>query len=143
MHERRRHPRANVKVAIRTTDPTTPAPLQSVNLSESGIFLATDQPFPIGAVVGIELSGGRLAESLCLKARVVRVVDPGSPQEAGMGLEFVHVPPRELSRLRELVRGATGSAATVVVATQDDNMRTMICAVLAEQRHHVVVAQGS
>ncbi len=141
--ENRRHPRANVVVSVRTTDPSSPSPDQSTNLSESGMFIHTNKIYSIGVVVGVELIlQGQSEAPLFVKGRVVRVTEPGGDKPSGMGVEFFDVPPRERSRIRRLVWGAMGGSATILLMTQDKRMEKMIKALLAEHQHNVIVAAG-
>ena len=141
--EKRRHPRINVHVCIRTTDPTKKPDEQFTNLSETGAFIQTDRPYPLGTVIGIELSSNAAgSEAMFLKGRVVRIIKTSEYTSAGMGVEFFQIPPRELSRLRKLVWGSGNYSATVLLATEDSKLDSMICAVLAEKRHRVNKARG-
>ncbi len=69
------------------------------DLSESGLFVRTDQPHPPGAVVQLQITprgGAGLIEGI---GRVVRRVDPGRGEPAGMGIEFLQL---DLETRREL-----------------------------------------
>src|SRR4030042_675183 len=93
--ENRAHPRVDIVVCVRTTDPMVDAPPQKTNISEGGMFIQTDNLFPIGSVIGIDLNLQDNEGSLFVKARVVRLVKPDHGRTAGMGVEFISVPPRE------------------------------------------------
>jgi uncharacterized protein (TIGR02266 family) len=136
--ENRAHPRVDVVVCVRTTDPMVDAPPQKTNISEGGMFIQTDKLFPLGSVIGIDLNLQDNEGSLFVKARVVRVVEPGKDRIAGMGVEFISVPPRELSRLRRIVWGAMGGKAAILIMTNDKQLGDMIWAILSERCHRLV-----
>ena len=140
--ERRRHLRVNVVVNIRTIDPTKPEDPQTVSLSESGVLIQTDKPFPLGTVVGIELSSPTLTEPMLLKGKVVRTVEGQGGKPWGVGVEFIDLPAKELARLRRLVKDVSGAGSSVMLVTEDERLRDMIRAVLIDNRYNVVVARG-
>ena len=73
-----------------------------VNMSEGGLFLACDQPPPVGTIMEITFRPASGAEEIEALAAVRWVSD--SP--AGMGLEFVSLAEAERSRIRGLVEQA-------------------------------------
>ncbi len=143
IREKRRHPRVDVAISLRTTDPIKPSDKQMTNISESGIFIQTSKPYPIGSVIGLELAvDGVKEEPLFLKGRVVRIQPANDDQPAGMGVEFIAVPPRELARLRRIVWGASGGSASIILLTSDWHLDEMMFALLVEKGHQVIRARG-
>jgi uncharacterized protein (TIGR02266 family) len=140
--ENRAHPRVDIVLCVRTTDPLTNASPQKTNISEGGMFIQTDQIYPIGSVIGIELNLQDNEGSLFIKARVVRSVQPGQGRIAGMGVEFMSVPPRELSRLRRIVWGAMGGKTAILIITNDQQLGDMMWAILSERCHRLIRARN-
>lgn len=61
----------------------------AVNLSPGGIFIATEDPSPVGTMLYLQFSlkdGSKLIEGM---GRVVHVHQPTPDQPRGMGIEFV------------------------------------------------------
>ena len=95
--DRRSTLRRNFKLPIRIRTWKSGLPDQrgeSENLSESGIFFATNQEFPIGTVLEIllkmpqEITGEPTAEWLC-SGHVVRNEPADSPRgKLGVGVQF-------------------------------------------------------
>lgn len=81
--------------------------LASYDVSMNGIFLATQNPLPLGSVgeVTVSLSSGK--EQILVKtlAEVVRVVTSG--EEPGMGLIFVDLDPDSSIALFNIVKHHT------------------------------------
>lgn len=77
----------------------------SLNLSPGGVFICTDEPREEGSVIHVQFSlkdGSRLIEGM---GRVVRVIRPGGPERAGMGIEFLHFDEDSLALVRQLCSG--------------------------------------
>jgi len=90
--DRRRHPRLSVRIdaAIRTAGATHPAAVRDV--SESGAFVTSPAPQPVGSELRIRMAMPGLPTDECLEGRVVRVVevqgDAMPDHITGMGIEF-------------------------------------------------------
>jgi len=83
----------------------------AADLSESGMFIETDEPRQLGDTISVQFAlrnGTRLVECL---AKVVRV-EPAGAQEPGMGVEFIGLDEESLNLLRE-----------IIVRTQDLELR--------------------
>lgn len=91
---RRRHPRTPLSLLVQYRSDTFEDFLAeySVNLSPGGIFLRTDAPHPLGAMIFLQFflkDGSRLIEGL---GRVVHVNTPEEIAQGrvpGMGIEFL------------------------------------------------------
>ncbi|MBZ5539559.1 MAG: PilZ domain-containing protein [Acidobacteriia bacterium] len=100
--------RYNVKASLRVRIWKSVIPEQraeSENLSERGIFFATDSPLRIGAAVDVllkmpeEITGKPTTEWLC-SGHVVRLVPINSPRgKLGVGVQFDCF---EIARVKEL-----------------------------------------
>jgi len=61
----------------------------AINLSPGGIFIATDDPSPVGTMLYLQFSlkdGSKLIEGM---GRVAHIQQPTADQPRGMGVEFV------------------------------------------------------
>ena len=102
---RRRHPRTPLNVLVQFRFDTFEDFLAeySVNISPGGIFLRTEAPQEVGAIVYLQFSlkdGSRLIEGM---GRVVRVnpASPGGPP-AGMGVEFLNFDEESMALIEEI-----------------------------------------
>lgn len=89
---RRRHPRTPLNVLVQFRFDTFDDFLAeySLNISPGGIFIRTEEPQAVGAVVYLQFSlkdGSRLIEGMGKVVRVSPKTPDGPP--AGMGIEFV------------------------------------------------------
>ena len=74
----------------------------AADLSESGMFIETDEPRQLGDTISVQFAlrdGTRLVECL---ARVVRV-EPAGSSPPGMGVAFMGLDDESLSLLREII----------------------------------------
>ncbi|MEK7704530.1 MAG: PilZ domain-containing protein, partial [Myxococcota bacterium] len=94
--ERREIHRLPCRIIIAKHGHSSPLGIVS-NISLDGLFVATAEPLPRGAVVPLsfQLTDGN--KPLVAEAEVVRVA------EAGMGLRFLRMAPRDRRRLRRFV----------------------------------------
>jgi len=73
----------------------------SENISEGGLFVATDAPFQIGTKLTVQLSlMGKVAEKLSVVVRWVRPANASGGLPAGMGVQFEGLDDRKLSELQ-------------------------------------------
>jgi Tfp pilus assembly protein PilZ len=110
--ENRRHSRVKprgVVAHVRSQDRSFACQVE--NLSAGGLFLRTDQHFPRGSKVEVDLVKPGARRSLRVVGRVVGTI---TPEEAvaqrfipGLGIEFDEMPPDEAERLQGLL-GALG-----------------------------------
>ncbi len=77
------------------------------NISQTGIFVNTPDPLPVGTMVRLLVS---LPETDVpeLHGRVVRVKDGSDGTDPGMGVEFLELEPALSERLDELVHDLRG-----------------------------------
>lgn len=111
LRDRRVSPRHNLKTAIRIRIWKSAAPEQraeSINISERGIFFATDVPFHKGEAIEVllkmpeEITGEPATEWRCT-GLVVRVQPVDSPKgKLGIGVRFDCYEVSRLSSLSEL-----------------------------------------
>lgn len=81
--------------------------LSVVDLSETGAFVQTDAPLPIGTAVELELVRRGMA-GVRLTGHVVH----SAPERGGMAVQFGAMPPSTTRRLEEVLRAlAAGSGA--------------------------------
>lgn len=94
---------ASLRVSYRSVGETFLDPLR--DLSQSGAFLQTRTPVPLGTKLSLAFDDGH-AGLLLVDALVVRVVwsgrSKGTPIEPGMALSFLDVTPRVRARLQQL-----------------------------------------
>jgi hypothetical protein len=79
--------------------------LHALNLSESGLFLASDESPPVGAAVGLVFSLPPDGPFLRVRGTVVRRSGPTEPQ--GFAVTFRGLDRRTSQALREFVRHST------------------------------------
>ena len=83
----------------------------ALNLSEGGLYLASDEPPPAGSTVSLELRLPTDSGPVAIAGRVVWTatgsLDDGKP--GGMGIEFLNLDDRTREGIRTLIRrhGAT------------------------------------
>jgi type IV pilus assembly protein PilZ len=78
------------------------------NLSEGGMYVKADDPFPVGSELIIRLPLGTGAE-LSLSGRIMNIknIRDKSKNPPGMGIEFHKLNDEELNQLKTLIRKAT------------------------------------
>jgi Tfp pilus assembly protein PilZ len=115
--ERRKHKRVRAKglaAHVRALDRSFTCSVE--NLSEGGIFLATDDPLPRGSMVAIDLVKPSSPKAL----RVIGVVvveasgeerRPAPPPAKGMGIQFAQPAPEARARLLGLLAELAGQAS--------------------------------
>jgi uncharacterized protein (TIGR02266 family) len=75
-------------------------------ISEAGVFLAADRPFPVGTPVRVRLTGDT-GEAVAIEGAVVWVRPPGSDRgPAGMGIEFLKLDDSQRRAVAYLVEEA-------------------------------------
>lgn len=79
--------------------------LQTLNLSESGLFLASEESPPVGSPVGLVFSLPPDGVFLRVRGTVVRRAGPSEPQ--GFAVTFRGLDPGTASTLREFVQSST------------------------------------
>lgn len=106
----RRYSRRNIVLQVIVRDGEgLEVPLESSNLSQTGMFLKSNILFDIGQLHTLEFTDGA-GRQLNVKAKVVRTagLDTGrrpssEPQDAGMGYEFLDTDERSRTIIQSLV----------------------------------------
>jgi uncharacterized protein (TIGR02266 family) len=101
----------------------------TLNLSEGGVFLPTEETCPPGTRGSLKFLSGQFDEGFTLRAEVVHVIEPDTEVEGqpGMGLRFLDVSPADLDRLRELVEGVRdGSVVEAIRRSIREGRRTLL-----------------
>ena len=76
----------------------------SENVSEGGLFVATDAPFGMGTRLTVQLSMmGGAPESLPVVVRWIRPANSSGGLPAGMGVQFEGLDDRKLSELQAFI----------------------------------------
>jgi uncharacterized protein (TIGR02266 family) len=101
--ERRRSLRAPVVVRIEYATVDALFSDFTRNINEGGVFIETDCPAPLDAVVHLRFRLPGTRETLKVTGRVAWIEpgEGGHPQ--GMGVEFEHLSDRDRTRINELV----------------------------------------
>jgi uncharacterized protein (TIGR02266 family) len=73
------------------------------NISQTGIFVNTPEPLPVGTTVRLLISLPEV-DVPEIRGRVARVQDGSDGSDAGMGVEFLDLDPAVERRLEEIVR---------------------------------------
>ncbi|HVE84102.1 MAG TPA: TIGR02266 family protein [Myxococcales bacterium] len=77
----------------------------ATNLSPGGIFIATEDPSPVGTMLHLQFSlkdGSKLIEGM---GRVAHVNQAGPGQPRGMGIEFVQFDEDSMALIRKICGG--------------------------------------
>ncbi len=112
--ERRRDPRHSLihPMRVRCRTWSEFRTFYTRDISRGGVFLRTTTPPPVGTSVRISLAlpDQRAVE---LRATVVHVVPPGTPEEtAGMGLRFLDLTDEQRARIDQLLSVASAAEGT-------------------------------
>jgi hypothetical protein len=78
---------------------------QTSNVSESGLLIHTTRLMPVETEMDVSFYLPGDPRPIDGTVRVVRHSDPDREEIAGMGVEFVHLPPGSREKLREFVGG--------------------------------------
>jgi hypothetical protein len=103
----RRHERVRIRISTVYEDLGREVFLQALNLSESGLFLASDESPPIGSAVGLVFS--LPPEGPFIRARGTVVRRSASTEPSGFAVSFRGLDRRSSSALREFVRNVTAT----------------------------------
>ena len=100
---RRRHVRVAMCNKVYVTCNGTASELYTVNISASGMYIKTNEPFPVGSKVVISFPL-RAGSHLNLKGVVANIKRDMGKQPPGMGIEFKEVRDEEQKMLRDFVK---------------------------------------
>lgn len=100
----RKHPRTEVALLVQYRFNSFEDFLAeyAVNLSPGGMFIRTDTPHELGAMISMQFSlkdGSKLIEGM---GRVVRVTLPGQGPMPGMGIEFVNFDEQSSALIKQI-----------------------------------------
>ena len=102
MPERRRHPRLKLDIDVELESESNFFGAKSLDLSEGGLFIATDVPLPIGAQVDVSfLLGARRIEAT---TEVMWALEDEAGATHGVGVRFLEVVPEERDAILEFMR---------------------------------------
>jgi len=89
--ERRQAERSVRDLVVWSADQGPPRGYASRDISSTGMFVQTTEPYRVGAIVDFLLVDPAADRSIRIRARVVRTVRRGEPDEHGIGVAFVAV----------------------------------------------------
>ena len=102
IQDRRKHPRAKIRMKVRFPDLTTLLENFAKDISQGGIFIPTNNPKPVGTVMNLTLIHPDTKEEIEVKGEVVRVVTEKEVFEnkeqnltPGMGIKFIDLTPEQ------------------------------------------------
>ena len=104
--EKRRHPRAPLRVSAECLQNEVSYQHYTVDVSQSGMFVETLSPLPLGTELGLRFGLPRQGAPVLVKGRVVRTVPPGQASEGnpcGMGIRFTNLSSEDSDKIREFV----------------------------------------
>jgi uncharacterized protein (TIGR02266 family) len=104
--EKRKHPRTRLRVSADCLQGELSYQNYSVDLSQSGVFIETPDPLPVGTDVIIRLSLPRQGAPILVKGSVVRTVPPSHPPEgvnSGMGVRFTNLSSEDVEKIKTFV----------------------------------------
>lgn len=105
MEERRQFPRVKAPVYCRPAKRRLPR-RQVIDVGLGGMRVYSDEQFKVGARFEVELFFPDTSSITCLTEVVwIRPLDPGSPAEFDVGLQFLDVPEHDRDRLRDVLAG--------------------------------------
>jgi hypothetical protein len=98
--ERRLYPRVRIKVPVELFTPDSDVPQRGAtsDISETGCYIETMFPFPVGTSLEMSLQ----LEGILLAVGTVVPCDP----QVGNGIEFARMLPEDLEELRAFVKAA-------------------------------------
>jgi uncharacterized protein (TIGR02266 family) len=78
------------------------------NISEGGLFIATETTLPVSTVISLQFRLPASQEPIVVSGRVVWTVNGGTEQPSGMGIEFENLDDSARRRIRQLMRKLGG-----------------------------------
>ncbi len=102
LQDRRKHPRASIRMKVRFPDLSTLLEKYAKDISQGGIFIPTNDPKPVGTVMNLTLIHPDTGEEVEVQGEVVRVVTEKDVFEnkekkltPGMGIKFINLTPEQ------------------------------------------------
>ena len=112
-----------MSAAVSGLEPRATTPVS--DLSESGVFVHTDEPLPIGSDIELRFTAFPEPDMPVLfeaKGRVVRHAVEGEP--SGMGVEFVELADAARDVLHKIMLRDEADRQSRRIATTDETLRT-------------------
>jgi hypothetical protein len=119
-NDRRRGRRLPMNSAVSQLDPRATTPVS--DLSETGVFVHTEDPLPLGAEIELKFTV-QLDEPVLFLGRG-RVVRHRSDDPCGMGVEFIELDDTARDVLQKLMLRAEADRARPTLAHTDPTLRT-------------------
>jgi uncharacterized protein (TIGR02266 family) len=107
--EKRRHPRAPIRISADCMEGEVGYQYYTVDVSQSGMFIDTFKPLPLGAEITIKFSLPRQGAPVLVKGTVIRTVPPSHAPEgarSGMGVRFTNLSSEDSEKIRAYVAEA-------------------------------------
>lgn len=109
--ERREHPRFNVVLQVRIASGTHSTAMETGNVSESGLFLQTEDPEFLEGVVPLStvhlvLLDIESLETIDISGTVVRIVRGPELRSPGVAVRYDPMPDELRARVRQFIRRA-------------------------------------
>ena len=104
--ERRKYERATLKTFVHLESDSNFYTGLTSDISEGGLFVATHEVLPLGAVVDLEFSFGRDDHEVNVQGEVrwVRDYNPDTPEvRPGMGVKFLNLSCQDRARIKLFV----------------------------------------
>jgi len=104
--ERRKHPRAPLRVRASCIEGERIYQKYTLNISEGGIFIETDDPFPLATELEMNIPLPLPEPSMTVKGMVVRTVPKKEADEShppGMGVKFLNLKPEDAKKIRKYI----------------------------------------
>jgi type IV pilus assembly protein PilZ len=102
-HPRRGAPRAPIELKVEYQRMNSFFADYTRNISKGGTFIRTERPLAIGTAFLFKLSVPGLASALELNGKVQWTVQPGGPDDPGMGIGFVYDTEADRQRIEAVV----------------------------------------
>jgi len=110
LQDRRKHPRASIRMKVRFPDLSTLLEKYAKDISQGGIFIPTNDPKPVGTVMNLTLIHPDTGEEVEVQGEVVRVVTEKDVFEnkekkltPGMGIKFINLTPEQETALERFL----------------------------------------
>jgi uncharacterized protein (TIGR02266 family) len=114
--ERRGAPRFRIKIAVDKMEETEIMLIldkdgdsflygEEGDISEKGVFVATENPLPVGKNVHLKFSLPDVIELIEAKGRVVWTGIGGPEKKMGMGIEILQMDQKSRTELKKFIRG--------------------------------------
>jgi len=104
--ERRQYPRAPLRVRASCIEGERIYHKYTLNISEGGIFIETDEPFPPATELEMIIPLPLPEPSITVKGMVVRIVRKEEAEESqppGMGIRFLNLKPEDAGKIRKYI----------------------------------------